>query len=134
MNPIPIKTPPSIQIRPTTTRKRREEFLQFMDQIVAEAPGDRQVQVIWDNYGTHKKMRRLADASAQRSVSLYPTSAGWLNQGELWLGLRSRETLRGASFMNVNELRHAIAAFIAVYNPKAKPFKWRQREVKGAPL
>jgi hypothetical protein len=34
----------------------------------------------------------------------------------------------------VAELRAAIEAFIAAYGPKAKPFKWRKREVKGAQL
>ena len=27
-----------------------------------------------------------------------------------------------------------IEAFIAAYNPKANPFKWRKREVKGSQL
>ena len=34
----------------------------------------------------------------------------------------------------ITELRQAIEAFIAAYNPKAKPFKWRKREVKGSQL
>jgi hypothetical protein len=46
----------------------------------------------------------------------------------------SRKTLRGASFRNVGELRQAIEAFVAAYGPKAKPFIWRKRELKGAQL
>jgi transposase len=63
-----------------------------------------------------------------------PTSASWLNQVEIWFGIMSRKALRGASFRNVTELHAAITAFIAAYNPKAKPFKWRKREVKGSQL
>lgn len=63
-----------------------------------------------------------------------PTSASWLNQVEIWFGIMSRKALRGAGFRSVAELSHAIDAFITAYNPTAKPFKWRKREVKGAQL
>ena len=123
----------------TTTLKRREEFLQFMDQIVAETPvnacpNGRQLHVVLDNYCTHKK----CDAWLARHPNVHfhftPTSASWLNQVEIWFGIMSRKALREASFKNVTELRQAIEAFIAAYNPKSKPFKWRKREVKGSQL
>ena len=38
-----------------TQLKRREEFLQFMDQVVAETATDQELHVILDNYCTHKK-------------------------------------------------------------------------------
>jgi len=118
----------------TTTLKRREEFLQFMDQIVAEAPEGREIHAILDNYCTHKK----CDAWLARHPNVHfhftPTSASWLNQVEIWFGIMSRKVLRGANFKNVTELRQAIEAFIAAYNPNAKPFKWRKREVKGSQL
>ena len=65
---------------------------------------------------------------------LFSISEIGLNQVEIWFGIMSRKALRGASFKNVTELRQAIEAFIAAYNPKAKPFKWRKREVKGSQL
>ncbi len=58
----------------------------------------------------------------------------WLNQVEIWFGILSRKALRGASFKSVSELRAAIQAFVAAYGPKAKPLKWRKREVKGSQL
>jgi transposase len=118
----------------TTTLKRREEFLQFMDAIVADAPAGRQIHAILDNYCTHKK----CDAWLARHPNVHfhftPTSASWLNQVEIWFGMMSRKVLRGANFKNVSELRQAIEAFMAAYNPKAKPFKWRKREVRGSQL
>ena len=118
----------------TTNLKRRQEFLQFMDQIVAEAPPGRDIHAILDNYCTHKK----CDAWLARHPNVHfhftPTSASWLNQVEIWFGIMSRKVLRGANFKNVTELRQAIEAFIAAYNPKARPFKWRKREVKGSQL
>jgi len=118
----------------TTTLKRREEFLQFMDQIVADAPADRELHVILDNYCTHKKCDSWLAQHPNVRFHFTPTSASWLNQVEIWFGIMSRKALRGASFRNVAELSRAIDAFIAAYNPTAKPFKWRKREVKGAQL
>lgn len=117
-----------------TTLKRREEFLLFMDQVVAESPADAQLHVILDNYCTHKKCDAWLAAHPNVHFHFAPTSASWLNQVEIWFGILSRKALRGASFKNVAELRQAIEAFIAAYNPKAKPFKWRKREVKGSQL
>lgn len=118
----------------TTTLKRREEFLQFMDQIVGETPVDRQLHVVLDNYCTHQKCDAWLALHPNVHFHFTPTSASWLNQVEIWFGIMSRKALRGASFKNVTELRQAIEAFIASYNPKAKPFKWRKREVKGSQL
>ena len=57
----------------TTTLKRREEFLQFMDQIVADTPVDRHLHVVLDNYCTHKtqKVRCLVGIASQRAFSLH---------------------------------------------------------------
>lgn len=123
------------QVQTTTTvLKRREEFLRFMDQIVADAPADRQLHVILDNYCTHKKCDAWLAAHPNVHFHFTPTSASWLNQVEIWFSILSRKALRGASFKHVSELRAAIEAFIAAYNPTAKPFKWRKREVKGSQL
>ena len=117
-----------------TQLKRREEFLQFMDQVVAETPADQELHVIVDNYCTHKK----CDAWLARHPNVHfhftPTSASWLNQVEIWFGILSRKALRGLSARSTTELRQAIEAFIAVYTQHAKPFKWRKREVKGSQL
>lgn len=117
-----------------TNLKRREEFLQFMDQVVAESAADQALHVILDNYCTHKK----CDAWLARHPNVHfhftPTSASWLNQVEIWFGLLSRKALRGLSTRNAAELRQAIEAFVAVYSKNPKPFKWRKREVKGSQL
>ncbi len=118
----------------TTTLKRRVEFLQFMDQIVADAPPGRELHVILDNYCTHKRCDDWLAAHPNVQFHFTPTSASWLNQVEIWFSLLTRMALRGASFSHVTELRQAIEAFIAAYNPSAKPFRWRKREVKGSQL
>ena len=118
----------------TTELKRREEFLQFMDQLVGETGNDKELHVILDNYCTHKKCEVWLAAHPNVTFHYTPTSASWLNLVEVWFGIMSRKALRGASFSSVEDLRHAIESFIAAYNPSAKPFKWRKREVKGTQL
>ena len=54
-----------------TQLKRREEFLQFMDQVVAESPAEQELHVILDNYCTHKKCDALAAPASKRSLSLH---------------------------------------------------------------
>ena len=117
-----------------TQRKRREEFLQFMDQIVEETLPEQELHVILDNYCTHKKCDAWLAQHPNVHFHFTPTSASWLNQVEIWFGILSRKALRGLSAKSTAELRQAIEAFIAAYGKHAKPFKWRKREVKGSQL
>lgn len=117
-----------------TTLKRRVEFLEFMEEVLAELPQGREIHVILDNYCIHKKNDTWLAAHPNVFFHFTPTSASWLNQVEVWFGIFSRKALRGASFRNAEELRKAIEAYIAAYGPTAKPFVWRKREVKGTQL
>jgi transposase len=123
------------QVRTAFTQlKRREEFLQFMNQVVAEKTSEVELHVILDNYSTHKKCDTWLADHPNVHFHFTPTSASWLNQVEIWFSILSRKALRGLSTKSTIELRQAIEAFIAAYAPNAKPFKWRKREVKGSQL
>ena len=117
-----------------TKQKRRIEFLGFMDQVVADEARDQEIHVILDNYCIHKRCDPWLEAHPNVTFHFTPTSASWLNQVEIWFGILSRKALRGANFQSIEQLREAIEAFIEVYGPKAKPFVWRKREVKGSQL
>lgn len=118
-----------------TEQKKREDFRQFLDAIIAELPKDREIHVILDNYCTHKRNDDwLARYEGRVQFHFTPTSASWLNQIEIWFGLLTRKSLRGASFASKDQLRSAIEAFVARTNEHPKPFHWRKREVKGAQL
>ena len=65
-----------------------------------------------------------------------PTRASWLNQVEGWFSILQGQSLTGASFTSVQQLRKHIDAFIETYNEDAEPFAWTkskvyQRRVKG---
>lgn len=118
-----------------TERKKREDFQDFLDGVLADLPPDKEIHVILDNYSTHKKNEEwLAKYEGRVQFHFTPTSASWLNQVEIVFSLLTRKTLRGASFKTKDQLRNAIEAFIKKHNEKAKPFKWRKREVRGAQL
>jgi transposase len=110
-------------------RRRRIEFLDFMNRIVAAHPG-REIHVILDNLNTHKPKRDRWLARHQ-TVHFHdtPTGASWLNQVECWFSILAGQSLQGASFTGVAELRRHIDAFIASYNETARPFAWSKSEV-----
>jgi transposase len=118
-----------------TETKKREDFLGFLEGILAEQPPDKEIHVILDNYCTHKRNEDwLAKFEGRIQFHFTPTSASWLNQIEIVFSLLERKTLRGASFKTKDQLREAIEAFIQKHNESAKPFRWRKREVKGSQL
>lgn len=110
-------------------RRRRVEFLDFMNQIVAEHPG-REIHVILDNLNTHKpKDDRWLKRHPNVHFHFTPTKASWLNQIEIWFSILSAKALTGTSFNSRKELMAHIDAFIKAYNVDAKPFAWTKSEV-----
>jgi integrase len=89
-------------------RRRRREFLDFMNEIVAENPG-REIHVILDNLNTHKPKRdRWLKLHPEVHLHFIPTYSSWLNQVECWFSILSRSALRGASFTSARELRQRV--------------------------
>lgn len=111
------------------SRRRRREFLDFMNEVVAAHPGE-EIHVVLDNLSTHKpKNDRWLRRHPKVHLHYTPTHASWLNMVEVWFSILSRGALRGASFTSVDELRLAISRFVAAYNKNATPFEWTKREV-----
>ena len=54
-----------------------------------------------------------------------------LNQIEILFSLLQRKTLNGGSFKTKDQLREAIEAFFRRHNERAKPFRWRKRDVNA---
>ena len=115
-------------------RRRRREFLAFMNELVAKYPG-KEIHVVLDNLNTHKPKR---DMWLKRHPHVHfhytPTSASWLNQVEIWFSLLSRYALAGASFTHVNQVRRQIDKFIQAHNEQAAPFEWTKADVRPRAL
>lgn len=111
------------------TRRRRREFLDFMNEIVAVHP-NREIHVVLDNLNTHKpKEDRWLKRHPNVQFHFTPTYSSWLNQAECWFSILSRQALRGASFTAPRQLRQAIDDFVSVYNATAAPFEWKKAVV-----
>ena len=120
-------------ITSVTQTKTRQDFIQFMSEVVAEYP-NQEIHVILDNYCTHKKNEEWLASHPLVHFHFTPTSASWLNMVEIWFGIFSRKSLNGASFGSKKDLKTHIEAYSRAYNQNCKPFKWRKREVKGSQL
>lgn len=110
-------------------RRRRREFLDFMNEVVAEHPG-REIHVVLDNLNTHKPKN---DQWLRRHKNVHfhftPTHASWMNMVEVWFSILTRSALQGASFTSPAQVRRAMDDFIEAYNQTASPFEWTKREV-----
>jgi transposase len=110
-------------------RRRRREFLDFMNDVVAIYP-DRKIHVVLDNLSTHNPRRDLWLARHPNvQFHFTPTYASWLNQVEVWFSIMSRSALHGASFASPRQVRDAIDAFVQAYNERAAPFEWTKQVV-----
>ena len=115
-------------------RRRRREFLNFMNGTVAAYPGQ-ELHVIVDNLSTHKPQHdRWRDRHPTVHFHYTPTHASWLNQVECWFSILSRQALQGASFTSTVQLRQAMDRFVEAYNQRAVPFEWTKRLVAPARL
>jgi transposase len=111
-------------------RRRRVEFLDFMNDVVASYP-ERELHVILDNLNTHKpKNDRWLKRHPKVRFHFTPTRASWLNQVEIWFSILEKQSLQGASFTSVSQLKEHIDAFIDAYNQNAKPFAWTKSKVR----
>jgi transposase len=119
-----------IPLRHHRQHRRRREFLDFMNELIAPYDADQSIHVIVDNLSTHKPKH---DHWLARHPNVHfhftPTHASWLNQIECWFSILSRQALHGASFTSVRGLRQAIDDFIESYNPRAVPFEWKKEKV-----
>ena len=116
-------------------RRRRREFLDFVNGLVRRYSPDVELHVILDNLSTHKpKHDRWLVRHSNVHLHFTPTYASWLNQIEVWFSILSRQALRGASFTSPRQVREAIDRFVAAHNANAAPFIWTKQHVHPARL
>jgi len=74
-------------------RRRRREFLDFMNELVSIYPG-KELHVVLDNLNTHKpKENRWLKTHPNVHFHFIPTHSSWLNQIECWFSILSRAAL-----------------------------------------
>lgn len=115
-------------------RRRRREFLDFMNRLVAHHP-DTELHVILDNLNTHKpKHDRWLARHPAVHFHYTPTHASWLNQVEIWFSILTRAVLRDLSATHPHQVRTAIDRFTAAGNEHPLPFEWTKAVVHPGTL
>jgi transposase len=105
-------------------RHRAIEFKKFLAKIDAEVPGDLDVHLVCDNYGTHKTPAINAWLIKHPCFHMHftPTSSSWINQVERWFGFITDELIRRGSHTCVQALEADIRAWAKGWNEDPKPF------------
>ena len=115
-------------------RRRRREFLDFMNDVVAAHP-DTEIHVVLDNLNTHKpKDDRWLTRHRNVHFHFTRTHGSWLDQVEVWFSILVRAAIAGASRTSPCDVRRAIDRFVAAYNPNATPFEWTKSVVHQVEL
>ena len=115
-------------------RKRRREFLDFMNRVVAQHP-ETELHVVLDNLNTHKpKHDRWLARHPLVHLHYTPTHASWLNQIEIWFSILTRAALRGLSATAPRQVRQAIDRFTDERNRRPVPFEWTKATVRPGGL
>ena len=114
----------------TVHRHTSQEFVAFLEDLVASQPTDQEIHVILDNLSAHKTQRVQQFLDDHPSVSLHftPTYSSWLNQVELWFSKIERDLIHRGVFTSVKDLSKRIMRYIRLYNREPKPIKWRHKD------
>jgi len=116
-------------------RRRRIEFLDFMNQLVRRYPEDQEIHVILDNLSTHsKKGGTWLARHPHVHFHFTPTNASWLNQIEIWFSILTLRVLRSGSFTTPRDLRGAIDRFTSAWCEDCSPFAWTKESVQQVTL
>ncbi len=99
-------------------RHRYQEFIRFLNKINRETAAGRKLDLVVDNYATHKHQRLGPDANFS------PTSASWLNAVEGFFAKLTRQRLKRSVFKGIVDLQAAINRYLAETNDNPKPFTW----------
>ena len=107
-------------------RHRHDEFLRFLKKLERQTPRDVSLEVIVDNYATHKHPEVLAWLATHDRVHLHftPTSSSWLNLVERFFAEITDKAIRRGVFKNVRELEEAITKYLNKRNANPRSYTW----------
>src|SRR5438105_6106192 len=111
----------------TAPRHTSEQFVAFLEEVVASQPGQREIHVICDNVSSHKTrpVGEFLASHAQVHIHYTPTYSSWLNQVENWFSRIQRNVISRGIFTSIKDLDKKLMHYIRDYNKDAKPLKWK---------
>ncbi len=110
----------------TVRRHTSQEFVAFLEQLVAGHKRKREIHVILDNLSAHKtpKVKKFLEANPKVQLHFTPTYSSWLNKVELWFSKIERDLIHRGIFTSTKDLARKIMRYIRKYNEDPKPVKW----------
>ena len=107
-------------------RHRHQQVRRFLAIIDHETPAHRDLDLIADNYHTHKhpQVRRWLARHPRFHRHFTPTSASWLNLIERLFAELTNQRLRRGIFRSIADLQAAIKRYLRERNRAPKPFVW----------
>ena len=111
----------------TAARHTSEQFVGFLEEIVATQSPRREIHVICDNVSSHKTPLVQAFLAKHRRVHMHytPTCSSWLNQVENWFARIQRDVITRGIFSSIKDLDKKLMRYIRQYNKNPKPLKWK---------
>ena len=111
----------------TTDRHTSQEFVAFLEDLVAHQPEGQEIHAILDNLSAHKTkaVSRFLEEHPQVHLHFTPTYSSWLNQVELWFSKIERDLIHRGVFTSRKDLSRKIMTYIRKYNRHPKPVKWK---------
>ncbi len=111
----------------TAARHTSEQFVAFLEDIVAGQPPQREIHVICDNVSSHKTPLVQALLAKQPRVHIHytPTYSSWLNQVENWFARIQRDIIARGIFTSIKDLDKKLMRYIRQYNKNPRPLKWK---------
>jgi transposase len=116
----------------TAERKRQKEFLEFLEQLDREIPGEiTKIHLVMDNLRMHtgKQVQAWLEKHPRFQFHHPPVHCSWMNQVEQWFSILQRKRLTIADFADKAELAERLQAFVKEWNEHAHPFQWTKQSV-----
>jgi transposase len=107
-------------------RHRSVEFRKFLVKLDKQVPAALDVQLICDNYATHKTdaIPRWLAAHPRFHLHFVPTSSSWLNLVQRWFSELTTKVLQRGVHQSVPALEADIRTWIEHWNDDPRPFVW----------
>src|SRR6202165_2318524 len=111
----------------TAARHTSQEFVDFLEQVVAGCKPHQEIHIILDNLSAHKtsQVEEFLKRNPNAKLHFTPTYSSWLNQVEIWFSRLEREVIARGIFTSVKDLSRKLMRYIRTYSKTARPFKWK---------
>jgi transposase len=110
----------------TAKRHTSADFIEFVTDVVQQAPRAREIHIVLDNLSAHKTkaVEEFLRLNPRVRFHFTPTYSSWLNQVELWFAKIQRDVIDRGVFTSVADLARKLRRYIRAYQKQARPFRW----------